>query len=123
MAAAVGPHPMLRSNLGCPGAVTERLGPLASIRTCLRSLDRRSWAPILRAFTFEDHQCRPRARHRVAGDLTEFRPAEFDRRESWAMATSFCTGQRLNETPLAVLEWDSMLRGRWMQLVTRLSVA
>ena len=35
---------------------------------------------IVRAFTFEDRQCRPRARHRVAGDLPEFGPAEFDRR-------------------------------------------
>ena len=35
---------------------------------------------IVRAFTFEDRQCRPRARQRVAGDLPEFGPAEFDRR-------------------------------------------
>jgi hypothetical protein len=33
-----------------------------------------------RAFPFEDRQRRPRARHRVAGDLPEFGPAEFDRR-------------------------------------------
>ena len=63
-----------------PGAVTERLGPLASIRERCRNVDRVSWAPIVRAYTFEDRQCRPRARHRVAGDLPEFGPAEFDRR-------------------------------------------
>ena len=63
-----------------PRAVTERLGPLATIRERLGSVDRVSWAPIVRAFTFEDRQCRPRARHRVAGDLPEFGPAEFDRR-------------------------------------------
>ena len=38
----------------------------------------RSRAPIVRAFTFEDCQCWPRARHRVADDLPEFGPAEFD---------------------------------------------
>jgi hypothetical protein len=63
-----------------PRAVTERLGPLASIRERLRSVDRGSWAPIVRAFTFEDRQCSLRARHRVAGDLPELGPAEFDRR-------------------------------------------
>jgi hypothetical protein len=40
-----------------PRAVTERLGPLASIRERLRSVDRGSWAPIVRTFTFEDRQC------------------------------------------------------------------
>jgi hypothetical protein len=62
-----------------PGAVTQRLGSLGSIRERLRGVDRRSWAAILRAFAFEDHQCWPGARHRVAGDLAEFRLAEFDR--------------------------------------------
>jgi hypothetical protein len=62
-----------------PGAVTQPLGPLGSIRERLRSVDRGSWAAIDRAFTFEDRQRRPRARHRIAGDLAELGPAEFDR--------------------------------------------
>ena len=41
-----------------PGAVLQRLGPLGSIHERL-CVDRgSSWAPIARAFTFEDRQCR-----------------------------------------------------------------
>jgi hypothetical protein len=42
---------LLRRPLCRPGAVTERLGPLGSLRERLRSVDRGSWAPIVRAFT------------------------------------------------------------------------
>jgi hypothetical protein len=84
-----------------PGAVT-RLGPLASIRERLRGVDRGSWAPIVRAFTFEDRQCWPRACHRVAGDPMEFGPAEFDRRGIIRHRVILrYGGRRLEETPVS----------------------
>jgi hypothetical protein len=51
---------LLRRPVCRKGAVTQRLGPLGSIRERLRSVDRGSWAPIVRALTFEDRQCGPR---------------------------------------------------------------
>jgi len=59
---------LLSRPLGRPSAVTQRLGPLALIREGLRSVDRRSCAPIVLAFAFEDRQRRPRARQRVVDD-------------------------------------------------------
>jgi hypothetical protein len=82
----------LSRSMGRPRAVPERLGSLASIRERLRSVDRRSWAPIVRAFTLEDRQCWPRACHRVAGDLPEFGPAEFDCRGVVGHGVILCTG-------------------------------
>jgi hypothetical protein len=63
-----------------PRAVTDRLGPLGSLRERLRSLDRGSWAPIVRAFTFEDRQRGLRAGHGIARNLAQFSHAEFDYR-------------------------------------------
>jgi hypothetical protein len=62
-----------------PRAVTHPLGSLGSVRERLCGVDRGAWARIVWAMTFEDRQCRPRARDGVAGDLAEFGPGEFDR--------------------------------------------
>jgi hypothetical protein len=48
---------LLRRTLCRPRSVTEGLGPLAAIRERLRSVDRLSWALIVRALTFEERQC------------------------------------------------------------------
>ncbi|GAB3209648.1 hypothetical protein GCM10027294_24890 [Marinactinospora endophytica] len=63
-----------------PGVVAQHPGPLGSVRERLRGLDRGPWTPVVGAFTFEDRQRGPRARHRVAGDLAEFAAAELDGR-------------------------------------------
>jgi hypothetical protein len=66
--------------LSCPGVPPTRShaapGSARTIRERLGSVHRGSWAPIVGSFTFEDRQCGPRARRRVAGDLPEFGPAE-----------------------------------------------
>ena len=97
---------LLGRPVSCPRAVTWRLGPLASIRERLRSLGRGPWAPIVKAFTF-DRQCRSRTRHRVAGDLAEFGPAEFDCRGVVRDGVILLgQGRRLKETPVSRSAYD-----------------
>jgi hypothetical protein len=69
---------LLSSSVCCPRAVAESCGPLGSLRERPCTVDRGSWALIVRAFTFENRQCRSRARHCIAGDLAKFSAAEFD---------------------------------------------
>jgi hypothetical protein len=111
---------LLSRPVGRPRAVTQRLGPLASIRERLRSLDRRSWAPIVRVFAFEDHQCWPRARHRVGGDLSEFGPAEFDGRGVLSHGVILLyTCRRLNDTPVSRSPYGRRAAERAAALITQ----
>src|SRR4029450_5434127 len=90
----------------CPASRASRAARWAahalSRSPLVRSIDGRSWALVPRPFTFEDRQCWPGARHRVAGDLSEFGQAEFDCGGVIRHGVILLhRGRPLNETPVS----------------------
>ena len=84
---------LLSRSLGRPGAVTQRLGPLGSLRERLRGVDRSSWPPVVRAFTFEDRQCGPRTGRRVPATSRSSHRLSSIVVASSGMASSLCRGR------------------------------